>query len=636
MTMRKITGGKTTSFAKLINKKTTVYVDKTQPVCLMASQEDDILLTRPRRMGKSTLLSTLEYLFSKGTVGTEGLYCHEHWPEPNRYFVFHFDWSDLICTSKEDFQFAFLSSLDPYLKYFGITLNTNVTISQCFISFIDDCLAKLQDEEFLAAHPELKDGDRPFCSDSVVLLIDEYDAPLSKNLDNPELFEQLLPIYTSIFSTIKRLRCFRSVFITGVSSYSQTSIFSGANQFINISLESDYATCCGYTREEIEHYFAPELKRAQEVTNLSHDELLKAMSYFYDGYSFSENPSEQERVFSPVSVSLFLRSPQNGFKNYWSNTGAQSSFILKMLQQCNHAIVNQLLNSIYQNSIDKKTEVDASMAEAIAGLFPVFSFAIDKSETNQANKHLLSIDVNSLIVKHDDIKAITLDNAIAILFQSGYLSIKEVKGTKAYLGLANHEVANSLANLLINELKNKPEGMPGVNHKLFSLFSDQDEVFERLHQGGKSIADLFDDILNCLDGTSFTEPNYEKALTATLFWPFMFSGYYAQREVQSLFGYADLVIYKQENGPMVPDVVIEFKLARRRDNVIKKLDEGSKQMIDRKYGFSLLNSDPHRYCIVISNALKQVAAVSRINRDGTYAVEYQHPDINAKGIAKPK
>ena len=59
--------------------------------------------------------------------------------------------------------------------------------------------------------------------------------------------------------------------------------------------------------------------------------------------------------------------------------------------------------------------------------------------------------------------------------------------------------------------------MPGVNHKLFSLFSDQDEVFERLHQGGKSIADLFDDILNCLDGTSFTEPNYEKALSPRLY-----------------------------------------------------------------------------------------------------------------------
>ncbi len=134
----------------------------------MASQEDDILLTRPRRMGKSTLVDTLEYLFSKGTVGTEGLYCHEHWPEPNRYFVFHFDWSDIFFQSKEEFEFAFRSNLNHYSKYFGITLATNVTISDCFNSFLYDCLAKLKDEAFLAAHPELKEGDRPFCSDSVV------------------------------------------------------------------------------------------------------------------------------------------------------------------------------------------------------------------------------------------------------------------------------------------------------------------------------------------------------------------------------------------------------------------------------------------------------------------------------------
>ena len=147
--MRILTTGEIHSFAQLIDK-TMVYVDKTKPLCLMASQEDDILLTRPRRMGKSTLADTLEYLFSKGTVGTEGLYCHEHWPEPNRYFVFHFDWSDIFFQSKEEFEFAFRSSLNHYSKYFGITLATNVTISQCFRSFIDDCLAKLKDEAFFS------------------------------------------------------------------------------------------------------------------------------------------------------------------------------------------------------------------------------------------------------------------------------------------------------------------------------------------------------------------------------------------------------------------------------------------------------------------------------------------------------
>ena len=628
MERRLITNGYFASFEQLISSN-KIYVDKTKFACELAKDEGAFLLTRPRRMGKSTMVSTLEYLFSKGTVGTEGLYCHENWPDPNRYFVFHLDWSRSDISSVDDFKKSLNDYLDGWALYFGFEIPTNKILDWRFVFFFQACIAKLKDEEFLAAHPELKEGDCPFCSDRVVLLIDEYDAPLSRNLDNPELFEQLLPIYTSFFSTIKSLPCFRMVFITGVSSYSQTSIFSGANQFINISLDSDYATCCGYTREEIEHYFAPELKRAQEVTNLSHDELLKAMSYFYDGYSFSENPSEQERVFSPVSVSLFLRSPQKGFKNYWSNTGARSSFILKLLQQCNHAIVNQLLNSIYKNAIDKKAEIDASIADVIEGLFPVFSLAIDNSATNQANKQLLSIDVNSLIVKHDDIKAITLDNAIAILFQSGYLSIKEVKGSTAYLGLANHEVANSLANLLINELKNKPEGMPGVNHKLFSLFSDQDEVFERLHQGPQRIADLLNLILNCLDEKVFNEPNYDDVLTSAITMSLIFTSYAKQRDVKSLFGPADLVIYKQEIGVKVPDLLIEFKLARCSDDVIKKLDEGSKQMVDRKYGFSLLNSDPHRYCIVISKALKQVAAVSRINRDGTYAVEYQHPSLNA-------
>ena len=244
MTMRYITAGKILSFDEMIDK-TTVYVDKTQAVCLMASQKDDILLTRPRRMGKSTMVSTLEYLFSKGTVGTEGLYCHEHWPEPNRYFVFHFDWSKFDTSSVDDFKQNLNEELDDWASYFGFEIPTNKRLARRFEFLIKACIAKLKDEAFLAVHPELKDGDRPFCSDRVVLLIDEYDAPLSRNLDNPEIFEQLLPVYTSIFSTIKSLRCLRMVFITGVSSYSQTSIFSGANQFINISLESDYATCCG-------------------------------------------------------------------------------------------------------------------------------------------------------------------------------------------------------------------------------------------------------------------------------------------------------------------------------------------------------------------------------------------------------
>ena len=635
MTMRYITAGKIMSFDDLIDKN-TVYVDKTRPVCEMASTNAHFLLTRPRRMGKSTLVHTLEYLFSKGTVGTEGLYCHEHWPEPNRYFVFHFDWSKCVPSSVEQFEHKVGLYLNEYASYFGITIPQKESVAYRFECLIKSCLTKLKDEAFLAAHPELKEGDRPFCSDRVVLLIDEYDAPLSRNLDNPELFEQLLPIYTDILATIKSLPCFRTVFMTGVCSFCRESIFSIANQFIDISLDRDYATCCGYTREEIEHYFAPELKKAQEVTNLSHDELLKAMSYFYDGYSFSKKPSEHDRVFSPVSVSLFLRDPEEGFRNYWSHTGSQSPFTLKLFKKCNQYIARSFLRDLYHYSSHPRIEIDASLEDVIASVFPVFSLAVDLPEQLRSNVSLIKTSLHSLYIDHRYIKEPSLDNAVAILFQGGYLSIKEVLYNDAYLGLANHEVAYSLATFLIGELRNERPALTDINLKLFSLLSEHEEVFERLHQGSQRIADLLNLILNCLDEKLFQEPNYDDVLTSAITMSLIFTGYAEQRDVQSLFGPADLVIYKQDIGVKVPDLLIEFKLARCSDDVIKKLDEGSKQMVDRKYGFSLLNSDPHRYCIVISNALKQVAAVSRINRDGTYAIEYQHPDINAKGIAKPK
>ena len=627
MTIRYITAGKIMSFDDLIDKN-TVYVDKTRPVCEMASTNAHFLLTRPRRMGKSTLVHTLEYLFSKGTVGTEGLYCHEHWPEPNRYFVFHFDWSTFVISSVDDFKQRLNDDLDGWALYFGFEIPTNKRLARRFEFLIKACIAKLKDEAFLP-HPELKEGNRPFCSDRVVLLIDEYDAPLSRNLDNPELFEQLLPIYTDILATIKSLRCLRMVFITGVCSFCRESIFSIANQFIDISLDSDYATCCGYTREEIEHYFAPELKRAQEVTNLSHDELLKAMSYFYDGYSFSEKPEEQTRVFSPVSVSLFLRKPKEGFRNYWSKTGSQSSFTLKLFKKCNQYIARSFLRDLYQYSSHPRIEIDASLEDVIASAFPVFSLAVDLPEQLRSNVSLIKTSLHSLYIDHSCIKEPSLDNAVAILFQGGYLSIKKVLYNDAYLGLANHEVAYSLATFLIGELRNERPALADINLKLFSLLSEHEEVFERLHQGPQRIANLLNLLLNCLDEKLFQDPNYDDVLTSAITMSLIFTGYAEQRDVQSLFGPADLVIFKEEIGVKVPDLLIEFKLARCSDDVIKKLDEGSKQMIDRKYGFSLLNSDPHRYCIVISNALKQVAAISRINNDGTYAVEYQHPSLKA-------
>ena len=267
MTLRIITTGESLSFAQLINK-TMVYVDKTKPICEMASTYAQYLLTRPRRMGKSTLVDTLEYLYSKGTVGTEGLYCHEHWPLNERFFVFHFSFNEIECLSFDAFKENLLQLFNNYAEYFGIELSRDIALNQTFKKLIECSLEKLSDDNFLAQHTELLDNVRPLNKDSVVLLIDEYDVPLADTLENKELFERIRSFYRVFFSTLKNMSCVRYQFLTGVSSYAQTNIFSGANQFKNISLNDEYATCCGYTQDEIEHYFAPELENAKEVLDL--------------------------------------------------------------------------------------------------------------------------------------------------------------------------------------------------------------------------------------------------------------------------------------------------------------------------------------------------------------------------------
>ena len=452
MVPRKISSGRYKSFSQLIHEK-YIYVDKTKFACMLAEQEECYLLTRPRRMGKSTMVSTLEYLFSKGTVGTEGLYCHEHWPLNERFFVFHFAFNEIECLSFDAFKENLLQLFNNYAEYFGIELSRDIALNQTFKKLIECSLEKLSDDNFLAQHTELLDNVRPLNKDSVVLLIDEYDVPLADTLENKELFERIRSFYRVFFSTLKNMSCVRYQFLTGVSSYTQTSIFSGANQFKNISLNDEYATCCGYTQDEIEHYFAPELKNAQEVLDLDYDELMAKLSYFYDGYLFTQLGNRDNRsknVFSPVSVSSFLTSPINGFINYWSGTGAQNSFIFKLFGICSKVVKSKLLKRLYPDFFESIEQNSPELLKLIESMNLVFMLDLNDRRFNDDDAHLIKVDIDSLIFKIDNLDDINDEGAIAVLFQSGYLSIKRVEGEFAYLGLANYEVAKTLTKFVMS------------------------------------------------------------------------------------------------------------------------------------------------------------------------------------------
>ena len=636
MDQRFITDGTLTSFEDFIAGK-YVYVDKTKFACELANTEGAYLLTRPRRMGKSTMVLTLEYLFSKGTVGTEGLYCHEHWPVKERYFVMHLNWSNIKSDSKEDFTFHIVDELKTYAYYFGLTLPQDRSLSNTFKFLINNIIAKLQDNSFLSQHPELHDDERPLCTDNVVLLIDEYDAPLAENLDNSAVFDEIKKEYKVLLATIKNMTSFRFVFLTGITSYNWNSISACANQFINISLDDRYATCCGYTLKEIEHYFAPELVNAQTALNLSYDELMAKLSYFYDGYLFCRTQAaavNSNRILNPVTVSLFLTKPKKGFINYWHKTGANSTFIFKLLNLCSEALIGDVLDKLFDNSPDADKSLDPSVIDYIKAWVPALALSVDVDDNNEQNHRLLKVPTNLLKVKLDISSPLNKYNAIPILFQAGYLTIKAIKYDQALLGFANHEIASSLKSILRDKSLFIDADPFGLSKKFSRLNKPASEIFAIFHAGGETLAKFLDDLLNTAPEQLFAAHESENLLSYLIYLALDHAQLAREREVHYVLGRADLVLYKSNEESLLSDTVIEFKVARQGENVLKKLAAGAKQIVDKRYGISYQNPDPVRYCIVFSNDIRQVGAIGAVTVDGSYEITYLSSKLTKRGTLR--
>ena len=636
MGRRLITNGFLTSFEKLI-KGSYVYVDKTKFACELAKGRSSILLTRPRRMGKSTMCLTLEYLFSKGTVGTEGLYCHDHWPVKKRYFVFRFMFNEIKASSSEKFKHSIIQQIKPYAKYFGIELNRDLDAHLVFKQLIERSLKKLSDESFLAQHPELHDVERPLCTNNVVLLIDEYDAPLAENLENSAVFDEIKKEYEVLLATIKSIPYFRFVFLTGVTSYNWNSISACANQFINISLDDDYATCCGYTLKEIERYFAPELVKAQTALNLSYDELMAKLSYFYYGYLFCRTQAaavNSNKILNPVTVSLFLTDPESGFLNYWHNTGANSTFIFKLLNLCSEALIGDVLDKLFADAPETYKSLDPSVIDYIKAWVPALALSVDVDDNNEQNHRLLKVPTNLLKVKLDIGSPLNKYNAIPILFQAGYLTIKAIKYDQALLGFANHEIATSLKSILRDKSLFIDSDPFGLSKKFSRLKMPANEILAIFHAGGETLAKFLDDMLNTAPAQLFAAHESENLLSYLIYLALDHAQLARERKVHYVLGRADLVLYKSNEESLLSDSVIEFKVARQSENVLKKLAAGAKQIVDKRYGISYQNPAPVRYCIVFSNDIRQVGAIGAVKGDGSYEVTYLSSKLTKRGTLR--
>ena len=375
------------SFEQLI-REGAVYVDKTKNIYeILKPGFGAYFLSRPRRFGKSLLVSTLEAIFK------------------NKRHLFKGLWLDSSDYAWEEF---------PVIKIdmSSVSKKTNVTLNQALKEAVNDNALRegitLEDKEPERMFQLLIHALAKKYNQQVVILIDEYDDPILKHINDPEMAGKNREVLQDFYKIMKsESGSLRFVFLTGVSKFAKTSIFSGLNNLLNISMSEKYATLLGYTQEELESYFSENISELAESHSLSVDEILNKIKFWYNGYRFSK---AENKVYNPFSSLLLFETKE--FVNHWFVTGTPT-FLIELI---------------------KRSSVDLQSFE-------------DLIEIPEYNLNVY--DVESLPL-------------IPIMFDAGYLTLvkQSLMGNDIIYGLSypNYEVKNSLVSGLLNEFSEKDSG----------------------------------------------------------------------------------------------------------------------------------------------------------------------------------
>lgn len=293
-----------------IREKNLLYLDKTEYIYHMThTGGKNVFLSRPRRFGKSLLVSTLKSYFEGKKELFEGLAIEKLEKEWTAYPVLHFSMAGGKHMEKEALERFLSQRLKEQEDKYGIKASS--------IDSNDRLTALIQ-----AAYQQT--------GKQVVLLIDEYDAPLLDVVHEEKNLTQLRQVMRNFYSPIKDADPYlRFVFITGITKFSQVSIFSELNNINNISMQPEYAGLCGITKEEVENQLQVDIASLAERLGKTYDETLEAITTNYDGYHFTW-PSPD--VFNPFSL---LAAFTNGnLDPYWFSTGTLT-YLLEMMRKFN-------------------------------------------------------------------------------------------------------------------------------------------------------------------------------------------------------------------------------------------------------------------------------------------------------------
>ena len=522
------------NFRDLIDNN-RVYVDKTALICQIAKDEKGpYFISRPRRFGKSTLINTFHELFAHGTERFKGLEIEPLWKDKT-YKVIHLDFSTFReVPSNSSFNKEFMDAFKLSLEEAGIEPTKENIDSPA------NLLKKTLDTE-----------------SEVVLLVDEYDAPLTAVLNDSNEFEDRRKILSNFYLTVKSCDGkFRFIFITGVTYYSHTSIFSAFNNLKDLTLDLRYGALLGYTSEELELYFGEYIDNAVEVLNkkyhterYTHDLVVSELKRNYDGYSFDEEALNH--VYNPWSIVNFFDAPVRGFIPYWVVSGGSTpTFLVNYLKQC--------LEKYNTDDLQSLLNIDSTVNSAAEYLYPKIE--------NMANLDLF-----------------------AILYQAGYFCIKAVVDDIFKVGIPNLEVKKAYSNIVLNELTKTKEA------KLKYV-----EPFKEVLASGNldKIKELFNTFIN--EFSYETVKNFNEACFRDVLKLAMLTfNVTAATEVMGACGRADITA---EAGDYL--YVFELKVTDNSKDIDTKLTEAKEQIIKNKYARRLTDKTVVPVALVLENNSK--------------------------------
>ena len=331
-------------FEKVI-KGGYVYIDKTELIYDMANNGSIYFLSRPRRFGKSLLVSTIECYFSGKKELFKGLAIDRLETEWEAYPVFHIDFNSTVFQDGKALRDLIKGTVETWEKQYGYEGNPNYDSGKRFAE--------------LLAYIHRTTGKRS------VVLIDEYDKPLLDVLNtnatmrddngNEILIEDYnRNILKGFYSTFKAADAdLKFVLLTGVTKFSQVSVFSGFNQPEDISMSNRFAALCGITQEEMERVFGNEIDRMAEELRVSPEEMRNMLKRQYDGYHFSDRLTD---IYNPFSVLNALKSHRLG--EYWFASGTPT-YLVRLLAHTQENL-NELTGRYYDSSefVDYRADVE--------------------------------------------------------------------------------------------------------------------------------------------------------------------------------------------------------------------------------------------------------------------------------------